>query len=206
MLILVPLFSKVLLPEAAGTAKAVCALMAPVVGFFAVPVLVGLMTLLSFDFVTGLAKAMLLGKVSSARFGDTFTRAFYYLVVFTILHVMTLTTPQPYSMLVSLFEGFVMTGYLLKESISVLENLKAIQLARGVHDPVLDLLIHKLGIDTERIFNDFKHSALDPKHQNPSRIKLPGARYIRKLLPAAADALAASVLPMSDEPLAAPED
>lgn len=142
------------------------AVLFPVVAFFSVPVFVGLIVLAVVDFVTGIYKAMLLKRVASNRFGIAFERLVGYTVVFATLHVLTLVAPVPFNLFTQLVEGFVMTGMLLKEAISILENTKAIQKARGLESPMLDLLIDKLGLDLDRILKDFK--AIEPPTQAPA--------------------------------------
>lgn len=139
-----------------GVVKVLSLIITPVAAFFAVPVFMGLGLMLLVDLLTGFYKARVLQKVCSTRFGDIFNRALYYLAVFIVLHLMKLTIPDPYSYAIMLFNGFILSGYLLKEAISVLENLKAIQLSKGIEDPILDALIHKFGIDIDHILADMK--------------------------------------------------
>lgn len=169
----VPLDFRPLIPALPVWSRAASAFMAPVLLFFSVPALMTLGCMLVLDFVTGMTKARLLKKVSSARLGDLFHRAVYYFGVFLVLHLLTVSTPQPFNLVIGLFEGFVMSGYLFKEAISVLENMKAIQMVRGVSDPILDLLIDKLGIDSKRILKDFENTDLLGRLQPREGWRLP---------------------------------
>jgi phage-related holin len=139
-------------PEIVGTLAAV---FAPAITFFSVPVLLGLMAMLMLDFLTGIVKAQQLGLISSARFGVIFERCVLYVLMYIVLHVLTLSTPAPWDFFTKLFEGFVMTGLLFKESLSVLENIKGTLTVRGRSVPILDLAITKLGLDLDHILRDF---------------------------------------------------
>ena len=131
-------------------------LSAPLATFFAVPVFFAVLGLLVLDLVTGLTKAHMAKKVCSQNFGLLFERMALYIVIFIVLHGLTAFTPAPFNMGSQLIENFVMTGLLLKEALSNLENLKAIAALRGWDVPVLDTVINKLGLDLDHILADVK--------------------------------------------------
>lgn len=139
-----------LVPALSPALKSVVVASSPLLAFFNAPILGALLLFVFIDLLTGLWKAMLLKKVRSRIFGKALDRFLVYIVAYAVLHVMTLVLPVgPF--LAALPEYIVLTGYALKESLSVLENLKAILMARGQHSPVLDAVISRLGLDLEHI-------------------------------------------------------
>lgn len=153
MSVVIGKFTAVSLPP---VLKGLALVATPLATFFSSPVLLGLAFMLLMDFTSGIYKAKLLRRVCSTRFGDVFNRAVYYLVVFSTLHLLSTFSVSPYQSAISCFEGFVLSGYLFKEAISVLENLKAIQVAKGIADPILDGVIGRIGLDLDRILRDCK--------------------------------------------------
>jgi phage-related holin len=123
--------------------------------FFSAPVLVYLLLFVLIDFITGIWKAWLIKRIASNRFGDVFTRAVMYGIIFVLLHGIALSFPP-----VAFLESIVMVGYMIKEALSVLENLKAIQLMTG-KGPDLDFAMEKLGIDTRRIMDEIQHAYVE---------------------------------------------
>lgn len=129
--------------------KLLTVVVAPVFSFFNVNILAGLMAFLFIDLFTGLYKAKLLSKLASARFGKALDRAIYYLCVYVILHVLTLVLP--FGSFSSFFETAILTGYLMKEALSILENLRVIRKAQGNETVFIDALIGRLGMDLDKI-------------------------------------------------------
>lgn len=129
--------------------KVLTVLVTPVFSFFNVNILGGLMAFLFIDLITGLYKAKLLRKLASSRFGKALDRAIYYLCVYVILHILTLVLP--FGSFSSFFETAILTGYLMKEALSILENLRVIRKAQGHETVFIDALIGRLGMDLEKI-------------------------------------------------------
>lgn len=152
-----------LIPQLAPGAKWAL-VSAPVMAFFNVPLLWALLAFVVVDLATGLYKAMLQSKVRSRIFGKALDRLVVYLVAYVVLHTMTLVLPVG-SFLSVLPEYLVLTGYLLKESLSILENLKSILSLKGQSSPILDALIARLGVDLDHIVT--KVEKADPKEKKP---------------------------------------
>lgn len=129
--------------------KVATVILTPVFSFFNVNILLGLMVFLLVDLLTGLYKAKLLRKLASAKFGKALDRALYYLFVYVILHILTLVLP--FGSFSSFFETAILTGYLLKEALSILENLRVIRKVQGHETVFIDAIIQRLGMDLERI-------------------------------------------------------
>jgi len=134
--------------------KIATVILAPVFNFFNVNILLGLMVFLLVDLLTGLYKAKLLKKLASAKFGKALDRALYYLFVYVILHILTLVLP--FGSFSSFFETAILTGYLLKEALSVLENLRVIRKVQGHETAFIDAVIQRLGMDLERITQEIE--------------------------------------------------
>lgn len=130
--------------------------LSPVLGaglaFFNVQVFTALMIMLAIDIASGLWKAKVLGKLNSRFFGNSFNRMAYYSIIYVVMHILTLSIPL--GVFSSVPEAIVMTGYLMKEALSVLENVKAIQVAQGYETPFIDQLIKRLGMDIDKIANE----------------------------------------------------
>lgn len=141
-----------------GTLKLLSVLLTPLFSFFDVNLLLGLMAFLFIDLGTGLYKAKLLKRLASTRFGHALDRAVYYLVVYAVLH--TLTLVLPFGTLSSFFENAVLTGYLLKEALSILENLRVIRAVRGQETAFIDALIERLGMDIDRLMKELETAKL----------------------------------------------
>jgi toxin secretion/phage lysis holin len=137
--------------------KIATVILTPVFSFFNVNILLGLMTFLLVDLMTGLYKAKLLRKLASAKFGKALDRALYYLFVYVILHVLTLVLP--FGSFSSFFETAILTGYLLKEALSVLENLRVIRKIQGHETNFIDALILRLGMDLDKITQEIESGA-----------------------------------------------
>lgn len=134
--------------------KLLTVLLTPVFSFFNVNILAGLMAFLFIDLATGLYKAKLLNRLASSRFGKALDRAIYYLCVYVILHILTLVLP--FGSFSSFFETAILTGYLLKEALSILENLRVIRKVQGHETAFIDALIARLGMDIDRITQEIE--------------------------------------------------
>jgi toxin secretion/phage lysis holin len=134
--------------------KMATVILTPVFSFFNVNILLGLMTFLLVDLLTGLYKAKLLRKLASAKFGKALDRALYYLFVYVVLHVLTLVLP--FGSFSSFFETAILTGYLLKEALSILENLRVIRKVQGHETNFIDALILRLGMDLDKITQEIE--------------------------------------------------
>lgn len=134
--------------------KIATVVLTPVFNFFNVNILLGLMLFLLVDLLTGLYKAKLLRKLASAKFGKALDRAIYYLFIYVILHVLTLVLP--FGSFSSFFETAILTGYLLKEALSVLENLRVIRKMQGHETIFIDAIIMRLGMDIDRITQEIE--------------------------------------------------
>jgi phage-related holin len=137
--------------------KIATVLLTPVFSFFNVNILLGLMAFLFIDLATGLYKAKLLNKLASTRFGKALDRAIYYLFVYVILHILTLVLP--FGSFSSFFETAILTGYLIKEALSILENLRVIRKVQGHETAFIDALIQRLGMDLDRITHEIESGA-----------------------------------------------
>lgn len=126
--------------------------------FFNAQMLAALLGFLVVDLFTGLWKAKTLNKVASSRFADAIDRGVFYLVVYGVLHVLTLVLPL--GQFAAIPESLVMTGYVFKEALSILENLKAIQVAKGETTPLIDGLIQRLGMDMDKITGEVANTAV----------------------------------------------
>lgn len=134
--------------------KLLVVLLTPVFSFFNVNILAGLMVFLLVDLLTGLYKAKLIRKLASAKFGKALDRAIYYLFVYVILHILTLVLP--FGSFSSFFETAILTGYLLKEALSILENLRVIRRMQGNETVFIDAIIRRLGMDLDRITQEIE--------------------------------------------------
>jgi toxin secretion/phage lysis holin len=141
-----------------ATLKLLSVVLAPLFSFFDVNLLLGLMAFLFIDFGTGIYKAKLLKKLASTRFGHALDRAVYYLVVYAVLH--TLTLVLPFGPMSAFFETAVLTGYVLKEALSILENLRVIRTLRGQETVFIDALVDRLGMDLERLTRELQNAKL----------------------------------------------
>lgn len=125
------------------------ALLSPLTAFFNVPMFLFLNLFLLLDFATGFYKAKLQNKVSSKEFGNVFFRMTLYTVVFIVFHSITIVMP-----VCQFIEATVFLGYLAKEGLSILENLKAIQELTGRKLLNIDKAINIFGMDLENILKD----------------------------------------------------
>lgn len=123
-------------------------IIAPVAMFFQVPIFWVLITLVVLDIYTGLRRAHLIKNINSSKFSDSLDRIVGYVIIFSALHMISLLITGPITVLA---EFAIMSGYCLKEFISILENIKAIDLVNGRTNQVTDLLISKLGVDLNKI-------------------------------------------------------
>lgn len=157
------------------TLKLLSLALAPLFAFFDVNLLLGLMAFLFIDFFSGLYKAQLLRKLASTRFGHALDRAVYYLVVYAVLH--TLTLVLPFGAVSGFFETAVLTGYVMKEALSILENLRVIRAARGQETVFIDALVQRLGMDLDRLTRELETAQLptvvDSLRNQPQPIQAP---------------------------------
>jgi len=140
----------------AEVAKYLIPIAAASLSFFQVQIFYALIAILILDIVTGLWKAKVLNKVASKSFGNGFNRMVYYIIIYTVMHILTISLPLgPFSVV---FESLVMTGYLLKEALSVLENIKAMQTVQGQDTPIIDKIIKRLGMNLDKILTEIDES------------------------------------------------
>lgn len=128
---------------------------APVIAFFQVQLLGALLAFVVIDFFTGLWKAKLAAKISSHRFGDAIDRICFYLVIFALVHTLTLVIPI--GMVAAIPETVIITGYLLKEALSIVENIRSIQVLRGKDTRIIDALVKRLGMDLDKLMGEVEH-------------------------------------------------
>lgn len=135
----------------------------PLVGFFSEKALLLLLAFLIVDLLTGMWKARTLKKLNSHRLRDAFDRAFYYLLLYALLHSITLYGPalQGTAFLNAVPEVLILTGFILREALSILENLATIRKAQKKESPLLDSLITRLGMDQERIMRELATGSTD---------------------------------------------
>lgn len=145
----------------------------PVLAFLQAPVLMYLLLFVVIDFATGIWKAWLLKKIASSRFGDVFSRGVVYVIIYFILQGLGTVLPA-----ISFFESIVMVGYMTKEALSILENLRAIQMVTG-KGPDISFIIDKLGIDLKRIVTEVETGYTDYARMNPH-----GSRHDAEIQPA----------------------
>lgn len=151
--------------------KLLTVVLTPVFSFFNVNILAGLMAFLFIDLFTGLYKAKLLNKLASARFGKALDRAIYYLCVYVILHVLTLVLP--FGSFSSFFETAILTGYLMKEALSVLENLRVIRKTQGNETVFIDAIIGRLGMDIDKIVAEIESGKTPTITQAVTKSEIP---------------------------------
>jgi toxin secretion/phage lysis holin len=137
----------------------------PLLAFFQAPVLMYLLLFVVIDFATGIWKAWLIKKIASSRFGDVFSRGVVYIIIYFILQGLGTVLPA-----ISFFESIVMVGYMTKEALSILENLRAIQMVTG-KGPDISFIIDKLGIDLKRIVTEVETGFTDQVRMNPGNPK-----------------------------------
>lgn len=137
----------------------------PFFAFFKVEILMALLTLVVLDFLTGLVKARIANKITSRKFADALDRICFYLIIYTILHLITVALPI--GAISSIPEYIVLTGYLLKEALSNLENIRNIQALRGKNTELLDKLILKIGLDLEKLIQEFDVKKVTENHERP---------------------------------------
>lgn len=118
----------------------------PILAFFNVPAFYMLLLILLLDFITGIYKSRVLSQVESSKFSASFERAFNYTLIFIVLHSLgMISTP------LVLVEQIIMAGLALKEAISIIENIKCIELYRGRDNKVLDKLVQVLGLNLDKM-------------------------------------------------------
>lgn len=154
--------------HAAPAAPYIQLVLGAVLAFFQTALLGALLVFLVADLLTGLWKARVLKKMASRRFGDAIDRMVFYVIIYSVLHGLTLVVPL--GVFAAVPETFVMTGYVLKEALSILENMKIIQFVKGENTPLIDALIKRLGMDIDRII---KEISTESATQIPSHIGLP---------------------------------
>lgn len=123
-------------------------LLSPLVMGLKLPILGCLFFLLFLDFITGIYKAKVLQKVTSAKFGRVFERAGLYTAIFLAVKALTYISPIPF------LEAAVLGGLALKELISIMENIKVVQIARGYDNTVVDKIINFLGINLDKLLSE----------------------------------------------------
>lgn len=158
------------------TLKLLSLMLSPLFSFFDVNLLLGLMAFLFVDLGTGIYKARLLNKLASTRFGHALDRAVYYLVVYVVLH--TLTLILPFGKLSGFFETAVLTGYVIKEALSILENLRVIRAARGQETVFIDALVKRLGMDLERLTRELESAKLPTITESLAEGPAPSSREL----------------------------
>ena len=136
--------------------KAAAAAMTPVVTFFGVPLLWVLLGFLTLDWLTGLRKAAIQNKIASYRLGAAVDRAVYYLVIYGVVHAITVFVPL--GIYAGMPEGLILAIYSMKEAVSVLENLRAIQALNGQETEILDRIIKRMGLDLDRMQGEVEES------------------------------------------------
>lgn len=127
--------------------------------FFSSNVLFALMFMLALDWISGLTKAYLSQTICSREVGVSLEKAIKYIVVFTVLRTLSIVMTG-----FNFLEYVMMAGLLLKESLSVIENIKAIEIIRGTNNPITDKLIKILGMDLDKILSHIKIEQRDKKH------------------------------------------
>ena len=123
-------------------------LLTPLVMGLKLPILGCLFLLLFLDFITGIYKAKVLQKVTSAKFGRAFERAGLYTVIFLAVKALTYISPIPF------LEAAVLGGLALKELISIMENIKVVQISRGYDNTIIDKIIKFLGINLDKLLSE----------------------------------------------------
>ena len=123
------------------------ALAAAVGAFFNVPAFYALLGILFLDWLSGVNRARVKKDLCSSKLGIAFEKAFHYTVLFTGMHCVSLFV-MPQFLLV---EQAILIGLALKELLSIVENIKAVQIMRGQNNKVIDKLIEILGLDVDKI-------------------------------------------------------
>lgn len=130
------------------------ALAGPVLAFFNVPTFYMLMLILLVDFLTGIYKAKVLGRLQSSSLATAFERAFNYTVIFCVLHALTIMAG---AMIV--VEQTILVGFALREALSVIENVKCVEIYRGRENKVLDKLVQLIGLNLDKVLGEAKSGA-----------------------------------------------
>jgi hypothetical protein len=84
--------------------------------------------------------------------GISFEKAFHYTILFAGIHCLSLFVMPQFAIV----EQAILLGLCLKELLSVVENIKAVQIVRGQQNPIIDKLIDMLGLDIDKIASQIK--------------------------------------------------
>lgn len=123
-------------------------LITPIIVNLKLPVLGCLFFLMLLDFLTGIYKAKVLQKITSSKFGRVFERAGLYTVVYLAIKALMFISPIPF------LDIAILGGLALKELISIMENIKVVQIARGYDNTVIDKIINFLGINIDKLLSE----------------------------------------------------
>jgi phage-related holin len=140
------------------------ALASPLLAFFNVPALHMLFLILVVDFITGLYKARALKRLTSNKFSGALERAFGYAMIFTVMHALTVISP-----LLFVVEQAILAGCALREAISVVENIKTVELYKGRENKVLDKLVELLGLNLDKLLADADKGAKSKTHKEETK-------------------------------------
>jgi phage-related holin len=121
----------------------------PLLAFFNVPAFYMLLLILLLDFVTGIYKSKVLSQIESTKFAASFERAFNYTLVFIVLHSLGMISSP-----LILVEQVIMAGLALRESISIIENIKCVEIFRGRQNKVLDKVVEVLGLNLDKMLDE----------------------------------------------------
>ena len=135
----------------------------PILAFFSVPSFYLLMLILVVDMITGIYKARVLGILTSSKFSTSFERAFGYVMIFIVLHALTIISPA-----LIIIEHVILAGFAIREAISVVENVRTVELFRGRSSPVMDKLVKLLGLNLDKLLKEAEQGLTnkeDNKHE-----------------------------------------
>lgn len=121
------------------------------IAFFNQPLFLALLAVLALELVSGIYKAWVLKAIQSSKLGNVLTRAFSYTVVFILLQIIVGVAP---SFLIVM--QLAMLAICLKEGISILENLKTVNLAQGEDNDIINKLVEILGLDMNKLLDEAK--------------------------------------------------
>lgn len=130
----------------------------PLLSFFGVPIFGLLLFILLVDFLTGIWKAKVSKTLNSNKFGDLLNRTVIYIILFSVIHPLVALAPlsapiykDAIHLTLSSTEYGLFFGYCMKELLSVFENLKAIQVFKGMKENfIIEMAMEKFGIDLEK--------------------------------------------------------
>lgn len=135
------------------------AILGPLINFVSVQAYVTLLALVIIDWLTGAYKARELNRLGSNKLSIAGKRVFEYVMIFAAMHLVSKGTPELLKgmTLGSLAESFMVTCFMMRELLSILENVATVWKARGKENKFLTALIKVLGANEERLLKEIEN-------------------------------------------------